>query len=73
MVKRADMETVHEWNDKIIQLIEILNKKHPELLGFLDEMKITLPDNKDPQINIAILKEYFNELLNLQNINLNVA
>jgi len=63
------METVHEWNDKIILLIEALNKRHPELLGFLDEMKITLPDNKDPQINIEVLKEYFNELLKLQNIN----
>ena len=73
MIKCADMETVHEWNDKIIQLIEALNKSHPELLGFLNEMNITLPDQKDPQINIAILKEYFNELLNLQNINLNTA
>jgi hypothetical protein len=35
------METVHEWNDKIIQLIDVLNKWHPELLGFLDEMPIT--------------------------------
>lgn len=65
---KADMETEHEWNDKIIQLIERLNKCHPELLAFLDEMKITLPDNKDPKININILKEYFNELSNLQNI-----
>jgi hypothetical protein len=62
------METVHEWNDKIIQLIEALNKSHPEIIGFLDEMNTTLPDQKDPQINISILKEYFNELLNLQNI-----
>jgi hypothetical protein len=62
------METLHEWNDKIIQLIEALNKSHPELIGFLDEMNTTLPDQKDPQINISILKEYFNELLNLQNI-----
>jgi hypothetical protein len=32
-------------------------------------MRITLPDDRDPQINIGILKEYFNELLNLQHIN----
>ena len=67
------METVHEWNDKIIQLIEALNKSHPELIGFLDEMNTTLPDQKDPQINISILKEYFNELLNLKNIHKNPA
>jgi len=46
-----------------------LKKFHPELMGFLDEMKITLPDNKDPQITIGILKEYFNELLKLQQTN----
>jgi hypothetical protein len=63
------METIHEWNEKIILLIEELKQCHPELIGFLDEMKITLPDNRDPQINITILKEYFNELLNLQHIN----
>jgi hypothetical protein len=63
------METVHEWNEKIILLIESLKKLHPELIGFLDEMKITLPDIKDPQINIEALKEYFNELLNMQHIN----
>jgi hypothetical protein len=63
------METEHEWNEKIILLIEALKKCHPELMGFLDEMTITLPDSKDPQINIEILKEYFNELLNMQHIN----
>jgi hypothetical protein len=63
------METIHEWNEKIILLIEELKKCHPELIGFLDEMRITLPDNRDPQINIENLKEYYNALLNLQNIN----
>ena len=63
------METVHEWNEQIMLLIEALKKFHPELMGFLDEMKITLPDNKDPQITIGILKEYFNELLKLQQTN----
>ena len=65
----TDMETVHEWNERIISLIEALKKSRPELIGFLDEIKITLPDNKDPQINIGVLKEYFNELLNLQQKN----
>ena len=62
------METVHEWNDKVIQLLETLKNSNPNLLYFLDEIKITLPDKKDPQITISILKEYFNEVLNLQNI-----
>ena len=62
------METVHDWNEKIMTLIEKLKKDHPELIGFLDEMNTTLPNRNDPQINIGILKDYFDSLLNLENL-----
>jgi hypothetical protein len=62
------METVHDWNEKIMTLIEKLKKDHPELIGFLDEMNNTLPSNSDPQINISILRDYFDTLMNLENL-----
>ena len=62
------METIHKWNEKIYLLIEALKKSHPELITFLDEDRITLPDSRDPEINIGVLKEYFNELLHLQHV-----
>ena len=62
------METVHEWNEKIMKLIEKLKKDHPELIGFLDEMNNTLPSSNDPQINISILRDYFDTLMNLENL-----
>lgn len=62
------METVHDWNEKIMTLIEKLKKDHPELIGFLDEMYNTLPSNSDPEINISILKDYFDTLMNLENL-----
>ena len=62
------METVHEWNDKIMKLIEKLKKDHPELIRFLDEMNTNIPNNNDPKINISILKDYFESLLNFENL-----
>lgn len=60
------METVHDWNEKIMTLIEKLKKYHPELIGFLDEMNNTLPNSNDPKITIGTLKEYFDSLMNLE-------
>lgn len=62
------METVHEWNEKIMKLIEKLKKDHPELIRFLDEMNTTLPNSNDPKINISTLKDYYESLLNLENL-----
>lgn len=62
------METVHDWNEKIMTMIEKLKNDHPELVGFLDEMNNALPSNSDPQINISILKDYFDTLMNLENL-----
>jgi hypothetical protein len=60
------METVHDWNEKIMLLIEKLKKDHPELVGFLDEMNTTLPNSNDPKITIGTLKDYFDSLMNLE-------
>lgn len=59
---------IHEWNDKIMTLIEKLKEDHPELIIFLDEISVTIPDDSDPHITIGILKEYYQTLLNLENL-----
>ena len=63
------LDDIHEWNDKIMTLIEKLKEDHPELIIFLDEMSVTIPDDSDPHINISILKEYYQTLLNLEKLN----
>lgn len=60
------METVHDWNEKIMTMIEKLKTDHPELVGFLDEMNSTLPNSNDPKITISTLKDYFDSLMNLE-------
>ena len=56
------METEHEWNEKIILMIKNIRQHHPELLKFLDEIPMTIPKENNPQINVKILKEYYESL-----------
>jgi hypothetical protein len=60
-------DSLHDWNDKVIAQIEKLKTAHPELITFLDELPMTIPDDSDPHINISLLKEYYQTLLNLEN------
>lgn len=63
------MDTVHDWHDKIIHMIEQVGHDHPELVKYLDEMPITIPDDSDPHITIGTLKEFYESLLNIQRTN----
>jgi hypothetical protein len=62
------METIHDWNEKIMTLIERLKKDRPDLVSFLDEMQTTLPNKKNPEITIANLKEYYNSIMELEKL-----
>ena len=59
------METEKELNAKILAITMQIQEKHPELSKFLDEMPVTIPDENRPEINIKILKKYYNSLSNL--------
>ena len=56
------METEKELNAKILAKTAEILEKHPELSEFLNEMAITIPDENDPEINIKILKDYYDSL-----------
>ena len=38
---------------------------YPELSKYLEEMPTTIPDIKNPEINIKILQDYYNSLESL--------
>jgi len=42
-----------------------IQETHPELSNFLNEMPVTIPDEKKPHITISILKDYYDSLCNL--------
>lgn len=56
------METENNLNEKIMIVINRIKNKHPELLKYLDEMPMTIPKENNPEINITILKEYYESL-----------
>ncbi|MFN5422641.1 MAG: hypothetical protein ACK5AO_05190 [bacterium] len=60
------METIHDWNDKIMNMIEKISHDHPELIKYIDEMPVTIPDDSDPHITISILREFYESLLNIE-------
>ena len=56
------MESENKLNEKIMTIINRIENKHPELLKYLDEMPMTIPKENNPEINIKILKEYYESL-----------
>lgn len=61
------MKTEKELNEKIMSLTMKIREKRPELVKYLDEMPITIPNGDDPEITHRILKEYIESLKNLLN------
>ena len=51
-----------ELNSKIMQITSTIQEEYPELLKYLDEMPVTIPNEKDPEINNKNLKAYYNSL-----------
>lgn len=57
------METEKELNAKIIKLKREIMEKNPEIVHFLSEMPITIPNESNPEINIKILTDYYESLV----------
>ncbi len=56
------METEKRLTERIMKITTQILEKHPELSKFLDEMSITIPDEKKPKINVQALKDYYSSL-----------
>lgn len=56
------METEKELNDAIQKMTLKIRNEFPELLKYLVEMPVTIPDSNNPGIDIKILKDYYESL-----------
>ncbi len=56
------MQWENVLNAKILAITINIQSRFPELYNYLDEMTVTIPNAKDPEINIINLKNYFNSL-----------
>lgn len=59
------METIKELNERIFAITAKINKERPELLEFLNEMPVTVPNESNPEITAGILSDYCDSLKNL--------
>jgi hypothetical protein len=58
----TDMTTKKDFTARILAITTKIKQEHPELYPYLEEMAITLPDEKNPDVDTDALKEYY-ELL----------
>lgn len=61
------METEKELNEKILRVTMTIRNEHSELSKFLDEMPVTIPDEKNPEITLKNLRTYYDSLNALLN------
>jgi hypothetical protein len=59
------MKTKDELNANILKITMTIREEFPELLKYLNEMAITIPDEKNPEINFRLLQDYYDSLVNL--------
>lgn len=56
------MNKEQEINEKINQMMNKVRDKHPELIQFIDEIPITIPNKENPEVNLKALESYYNTI-----------
>ena len=59
------MKTAAELNNNIVKITMTIRNEFPELMKFLNEMPVTLPNLENPEINNTILEDYYDSLEDL--------
>ena len=49
-------------NEDILKITMKIRNERPELLKYLNEMVITIPDVASPEMTIKVLQDYYNSL-----------
>lgn len=56
------METEKELNAKILKITMTIKNQYPELSKYIEEMPVSIPNEKNPEITLKNLKEYYDSL-----------
>lgn len=59
------MKTENQLNEDILKVTMVIRNEYPELLKYLNEMPVTIPDVNKPAITIKVLQDYYDSLLDL--------
>jgi len=58
---------VRDLNLKIMQVTQEIKDHYPELTKFLEEMPVTIPNEKDMEITLQVLQSYYDSLNSILN------
>jgi hypothetical protein len=61
-VTLTSIETEAYLTKEILTITLMIGKKYPELSKYIEEMPITIPDEKNPEITRKNLKAYYSSL-----------
>ena len=59
------MESEEEINAKILKVTMVIQENYPELSKYLNEMPITIPVDRRPEVNLKNLEKYYDSLVTL--------
>lgn len=62
IVTLSSIETEEFLNTEILTITLTIKEKYPELSKYIEEMPITVPDEKDPEVTRKNLKIYYETL-----------
>lgn len=60
-------EADKDLNSKILQITMKIKDQYPELTKYIEEMPVTIPDEKNPEITPKNLQTYFDSLNSVLN------
>lgn len=52
-------------NQQILELTEKIRNEYPELLKYLNEMPVSIPNEENPEVHQTQLKAYYLQLLDI--------
>lgn len=58
-------ELENKMNAKVLKITSTIKEQYPELLEYLNEMPVTIPAEKNPEINLKTLKTYYESLISV--------
>lgn len=56
------MKTEKQINDDILDITLKITNNYPELVKYLKEIPVSIPDQEHPEINAKVLQEYYEYL-----------
>jgi len=66
-MNKVSEDLIRDLNLKIMRVTQEIKDHYPELTKYLEEMPVTVPDEKDATITLRSLKSYYDSLNSILN------